>query len=79
MYLLSRRSRWNAAVSDDDSENEIEPRIHKRQRNERIRVTYLDPDGVDNDVVDLADPNSDAIALFNLGAIKTTWQDGTSK
>jgi hypothetical protein len=28
------------------------------------------PDGVDNDVVDTADPNSDAIALFNLGAIK---------
>ena len=74
--LAVRRSRRNAAVSDDDSEHEIEPWIHKRQRNERSRVTYLDPDGVDNDVVDVADPNSDVKALFNLGAIKSIWQDG---
>jgi hypothetical protein len=74
--LAVRRSRRNAAVSDDDSDHEIEPWIHERQRNERSRVTYLDPDGVDNDVVDAADPNSDAIALFNLGAIKSIWQDG---
>jgi hypothetical protein len=31
---------------------------------------------VDNDVVHAADPNSDVIALFHLGAIKSIWQDG---
>jgi hypothetical protein len=67
-----RRSRQNAAaVSDADaSKNEIEPPIH------RSRATYMDPDGVDNNVVDATDPDADTIALFNLGVIKATYQDG---
>ena len=67
-----RRSRQNAAaVSDaDTSKNEIELPIH------RSRATYMDPDGVDNNVVDATDPDADTIALFNLGVIKATYQDG---
>jgi hypothetical protein len=85
-HCTVRRSRRDAVVSDNDSENEIEPQIHKRHRNEWSRATYLDPNRADNDVVDVADPNADAIALFSilvlskpLGRMRTTKKSAVTR
>ena len=71
--IAVRRSRRIMAVSDGESVIEIVPTQNKKRKC-RQDNTDQDPDGVDGDHVDESDPNSDAIKLFNLGALKTLWR-----